>query len=59
MLNIYNPDMLTKHMINSLIDKGVRFDVVPGLEPEEYSKLEFKEASTDGNGEKSIIGTIF
>ena len=38
-IDIYNPDTLTKHIINDLIDMGKRFDVIPGLEEEEYSEI--------------------
>lgn len=61
-LNIYNPEKLTKHMINDLIDKGIRFDIIPGLEEEEYSEIDLKEAVDSGRKSKesvSIIGTIF
>lgn len=61
-LNIYNPEKLTKHMINDLIDKGIRFDIISGLEEEEYSEIDLKEAVDSGGKSKesvSIIGTIF
>lgn len=58
-IDIYNPDSLTKHMINELIDKGRRFDIIPGLEDEEYSSVSLKEADKSGNSSKSIIGTVF
>lgn len=58
-LDVYNPDELTKHMINDLIDKGVRFDIIPGLSAEEYSPIILKEANENGDSKRSIIGAIF
>lgn len=42
-IKIYNPDKLTKNMINDLIDKGVRFDIIADLDESDYSEPEVNE----------------
>lgn len=58
-LKVYDPEVLTKHLINELIDKGVRFDIIPGLEPEEYDDPMEEVKGDKEDGSKSIIGSIF
>ena len=58
-IKVYNPDVLTKHIINELIDKGKRFDVIPGLEPEEYDNPMEDMKGEKEDGSKSIIGSVF
>lgn len=55
---IYNPDKITKSMINKLIDKGQRFDIIYGLEENDYDNpMEEMEVKVDNV--KTIIGSIF
>lgn len=38
-LKVFNPEEITIFEIEELITKGYRFDIVDGLEPEEYDKV--------------------
>lgn len=46
-LNVYNPNCISVYDIERMIDKGIRFDIVDGLQPDEYDVLEKTEEVTD------------
>lgn len=47
-LNVYNPNEISVYDIERLIDVGVRFDIVDGLDESEYDSLENEVEVTDG-----------
>lgn len=39
-LKVFDPDCVSIYDIEMLINNGIRFDIISGLEPEEYDELE-------------------
>lgn len=47
-LSVFNPNEISVYDIERLIDNGTRFDIVDGLESDEYDSLEEGVIVTDG-----------
>jgi len=43
-LKVFDPDQISIYDIQLLIDEGTRFDILSGLDPEEYDELEDMKA---------------